>query len=54
MVAEDRRSLGGLVGADPLEYPGPVVQAVRQYVNLRVLPGNHFTVVPDEVRLLHD
>jgi hypothetical protein len=27
---------------------------VRQYVDLGVLPGNEFSVVPDEVGLLHD
>ena len=44
----------GLVGAHALEHAGSVVQAVAEYVYLRVLPGNEFSVVPDEVRLLHD
>jgi hypothetical protein len=30
------------------------VQAVRQYVNRGVLPGNELSVVPDEVDLFHD
>ena len=54
LVAEDRGATGGLVGADALEHAGSVVQAVAEYVHLRVLPGNEFSVVPDEVRLLHD
>ena len=49
-MAEDRRALGGLVGPLALEHPGAVVQPVRQYVDLRVLPGNHLPVVPDQVR----
>jgi hypothetical protein len=30
------------------------VETVRQYVNLGVLPGDELSVMPDEVRLLHD
>ena len=54
VVAEDRRSRRRLVGALALEHAGAVVQAVRQYVDLGVLPGNEFSVVPDEVRLFHE
>ena len=46
--------LRGLVGALALEHAGAVVQAVRQYVDLGVLPGNELSVVPDEVRLFHE
>jgi hypothetical protein len=53
-MAKDRGTRGGLVRALALEYAGAVVQAVRQYVNLRVLPGNELSVLPDEVDLLHD
>jgi hypothetical protein len=30
------------------------MQPVRQYVDLGVLPGNEFSVVPDEVGLFHN
>ena len=53
LVAEHRRADLGVVAADALEDPGAVVQAVRQYVDLRVLPGDELAVHPDEVRLLH-
>ena len=43
----------GVVAADALEDARAVVQAVRQYVNLRVLPCDELAVHPDEVRLLH-
>ena len=52
-VAEDRRADLGVVAADALEDAGAVVQAVREYVDLRVLPGDELAVHPDEVRLLH-
>ncbi len=53
-VAEDAGAARRLVRADALEHTGAVVQAVREYVNLGVLPGDELPVVPDEVRLLHD
>src|ERR1019366_8554842 len=43
----------GLVATDALEYPGAVVQAVRQDVDLGVLPGDEISVHPDEVGGLH-
>ena len=52
-LAEDGRPVGGLVGPDPLEHTGAVMQAVREYVDLRVLPVDELAVHPDEVRLLH-
>ena len=52
-VAEDRRADLGVVAADALEDAGAVVQAVREHVDLRVLPGDELPVHPDEVRLLH-
>ena len=53
VVAEDRRSTGRFVGALTLEHSGSVVETVRQYVDLRVLPGDQLSVVPDEVRCFH-
>ena len=54
LVAEDRRALRlGVVAADALEDAGPVVQAVRQHVDLRVLPRDELAVHPDEVRCVH-
>jgi hypothetical protein len=52
-VAEDRWSLRCLVDPLALEYSGSIVKTVGEYVYLRVLPGNEFSVVPDEVRLFH-
>src|ERR1700733_2079709 len=53
-VAEDRGARIRRVAALALEHAGAVVQAVRQYVNRGVLPGNELSVVPDEVDLFHD
>jgi hypothetical protein len=53
LVAEDGGPDLGVVAADALEDAGAVVQAVREYVDLRVLPGDELPVQPDEVRLLH-
>ena len=53
VVAEDRRADLGVVAAHALEDARAVVQAVREYVDLRVLPGDELPVHPDEVRLLH-
>ena len=52
-VAEDRRAALGLVAADALEYAGAVVQAVREHVDLGVLPGDELPVLPDELRFDH-
>ena len=52
-MPEDRRTVLGVVATDPLEDAGPVVEAVRQDVDLRVLPGDELPVQPDEVRLVH-
>ena len=52
-VAEDGRADLGVVAAHALEDAGAVVQAVREYVDLRVLPVDELAVHPDEVRLLH-
>ena len=52
-VLEDRRADLGVVAADALEDPGAVVQAVREYVDFCVLPGDELPVHPDEVRLVH-
>ena len=53
VVAKDGGSAGCLVGSLTLEHRCAVVQAVGQYVDLCVLPGDQLSVVPDEVRLLH-
>src|SRR5947199_8901463 len=53
VVAEDRRAELGVVGADALEDAGAVVEAVREYVDLGVLPGDEVSVHPDEVGLVH-
>ncbi len=46
------RALIGVVTADPLEYRRPVTDDVRENVNLRVLPGNQLSVMPDFLGLL--
>src|SRR5205814_107576 len=43
----------GVVGPDALEDAGAVVEAVREYVDLGVLPGDEVSVHPDEVGLVH-
>ncbi len=53
-VAEDRRPVRRVVAALALEHARPVVEPVRQYVDLRVLPGDKLSVVPDEVHCFHD
>ena len=52
-VAEDRGAAVGLVGPDALEHACAVVEGVREYVYLRVLPGDELAVHPDEVRGVH-
>src|SRR5439155_13005528 len=52
-VAEDRRADLGVVAADALEDARAVVQAVREYVDLCVLPCGELAVHPNEVRGLH-
>ena len=52
-MAEDRRAALGLVAADALEDAGPVVQAVAEHVDLRLVPGDELAVVPDQLSLLH-
>src|SRR5688500_1572622 len=52
-MAEDRGPALGVVRADSLEDPGSVMERVRQYVPLRVLPGDELSVHPDEVRGVH-
>jgi hypothetical protein len=52
-VAEDRGPELGVVGPDALEDAGAVVEAVREYVDLRVLPGDEVPVHPDQVARLH-
>jgi len=53
VIAEDRRTLRRLIGPDALEDAGPVVQSVREYVHLGVLPGDELSVQPDEVGGVH-
>ena len=53
LVAEDRGTALGVVAALALEDARAVVQRVRQYVHLRVLPCDELAVHPDEVRGLH-
>ena len=43
----------GLVAADALEDARAVVQAVREHVDLGVLPGDELAVVPDQLRFDH-
>src|SRR4029078_5574274 len=52
-VAEERRADLGVVAADAPAHARGVVEPVREYVNLRVLPLDELPVHPDEVRLLH-
>src|SRR5262249_16851475 len=48
-VAEDGRAAGGLVAPDALENAGSVVQSVREDVDLGVLPGDEFAVLPNQL-----
>ena len=52
-VAEHRGTELGVVAAHALEHSRAVVQAVRQDVDLGVLPGDEFSVHPDEVGGVH-
>ena len=52
-VAEHRRAELGVVAAHAVEDARAVVQAVRQDVDLGVLPGDEISVHPDEVGGLH-
>src|SRR5215210_4440838 len=52
-MAEDRRAALGLIGADALEDPGAVMEAVAQYVDVGVLPRDEIAIHPDPLRLLH-
>src|SRR5215475_15752577 len=53
LMAEDRLTAFGVVGADALEDTRAVVKGVREYVYLRVLPGDELAVHPNEVRGVH-
>src|SRR5205085_5471754 len=53
VVAEDGGDELGVVRPDALEDARAVVQAVREYVDLCVLPGDEVSVHPDEVAWLH-
>ena len=52
-VAEHRRPELGVVAAHAVEDAGAVVQAVREHVDLGVLPRDEVSVHPDEVGGLH-
>ena len=52
-VAEDGRPAIGLVAADALEDAAAVVEAMGEYVDLGVLPGDELAVHPDPLGLLH-
>ena len=52
-VAEHRRAELGVVAAHAVEHAGAVVQAVREDVDLGVLPGDEFSIHPDELGGLH-
>src|SRR5689334_16745043 len=52
-VAEDRRAAIGLVGANPLEHTGAVMEAVGEDVDLGVVPRDQLAIHPDPLRLLH-
>ena len=47
LPAEDRRPLGGVVTAHALEDARPVVQRVREHVNLCLVPVDELAVHPD-------
>ena len=52
--AEDRRpAIVAFVAADALEDGEPVVQRVREHVDLRLVPGDEPPVEPDPLGLLH-
>src|SRR4051812_2523037 len=52
-MPEDRGTALGVVAALTLEHARSVVERVRQYVHLGVLPSDELAVQPDEVRGLH-
>ena len=51
--AEDRRPLGGVVGANAFEDARPVVEGVREDVDVGVLPRHEASVAPDLLGRLH-
>src|SRR3954447_8481385 len=53
-MAEHRRPPLGPVTANALEDARPVVQAVREHMDLGVLPRYELAVLPDQLRRLHD
>ena len=44
---ENRRTLRRLIGTYAFERTNPVMQCVRQYVNLGIAPRHHFAVHPN-------
>src|SRR5204862_1806851 len=46
-MSEDARPALGLVGANPLKHPRPVVKPMAEYVDLGVLPRDEFAIHPD-------
>ena len=46
--AEDGRAAIGRVGAHALEAPHPVVQRVREHVDLGITPGHVLAIHPDD------
>src|SRR5438094_219566 len=45
--AEDRRASLAFIAADPFECGEPIMKAVREDVDLGILPGNKLAVQPD-------
>ena len=54
LKAEYLRAFGGRVAADSLEDARAVVQPVREDVDVRLVPGDELSVLPDELSLLHE
>ena len=46
------RTIGTRVGSNAFKHAGAVMQTVREHVNLCLIPGNQFAVVPDVFRFL--
>ena len=49
-----RALVATIIGANALEHGVAVVKGVGEHMNLGVLPGNHFTVKPDEFCRFHN
>ena len=53
LAAEDRRAFVSFVTTDTFKYAGAVVEAMREYVYLGLVPFDEFPVLPYVLSWLH-